>query len=307
MGQRAVYNTDRPEAHDILRRWRTIADGYEPERLLIGETNVEQLPTLMEFYGNGRDELHGGFNFVFINAPFEAGAPAYGGRGHRGPAPRRGLAHLDGVQPRRVAAGHALGRRRPGQGQGRPADPPHPAGDALPVPGGRDRPGRRAHRARTTCSTPSAPASGPTTRDATPSARRCPGAAAPGAGSPSPGSAPGCPWPTRRQCNVADQEGDPDSVLELCRRAVAARHRSDDLAVGSYRSLQSPEGTWAYARGEGATVLLNMGGETAEFDGVTRDGGREHRPRPRGIERRGRADAPALERRRRDAVTPSGR
>ena len=74
MGQRAVYNTDRPEAHDILRRWRTIADGYEPERLLIGETNVEKLPTLMEFYGNGRNELHGGFNFVFINAPFEAGA-----------------------------------------------------------------------------------------------------------------------------------------------------------------------------------------------------------------------------------------
>ena len=71
---RAVYNTDRPEAHDILRRWRAIADTYEPERLLIGETNVEQLPALMEFYGDGHDELHGGFNFVFINAPFEAAA-----------------------------------------------------------------------------------------------------------------------------------------------------------------------------------------------------------------------------------------
>jgi len=74
MGVRAVYNTDRPEAHDILRRWRALADTYEPERLLIGETNVERLPTLMEFYGNGHDELHGGFNFVFINAPFEAEA-----------------------------------------------------------------------------------------------------------------------------------------------------------------------------------------------------------------------------------------
>ncbi len=74
MGVRAVYNTDRPEAHDILRRWRAIADTYEPERLLIGETNVEKLPTLVEFYGSGRDELHGGFNFVFINAPFEAEA-----------------------------------------------------------------------------------------------------------------------------------------------------------------------------------------------------------------------------------------
>ena len=44
MGVRAVFNTDRPEAHDILRRWRAIADTYDPERLLIGETNVEQLP-----------------------------------------------------------------------------------------------------------------------------------------------------------------------------------------------------------------------------------------------------------------------
>ncbi len=74
MAQRAVYNTDRPEAHDILRRWRAIADTYEPERLLIGETNVEKLPVLMDFYGDGHDELHGGFNFVFINAPLEAEA-----------------------------------------------------------------------------------------------------------------------------------------------------------------------------------------------------------------------------------------
>ena len=50
-------------------------------------------------------------------------------------------------------------------------------------------------------------------------------------------------------CNVADQEGDPDSVLELCRRAIAARTASEDLAVGSYRSLPSPDGTWAYVPG----------------------------------------------------------
>ena len=30
MGVRYVYNTDRPEAHDILRHWRTIAETYEP-------------------------------------------------------------------------------------------------------------------------------------------------------------------------------------------------------------------------------------------------------------------------------------
>ena len=35
---------------------------------------MEQLTTLMEFYGDGRNELHGGFNFVFINAALEAEA-----------------------------------------------------------------------------------------------------------------------------------------------------------------------------------------------------------------------------------------
>ena len=37
------------------------------------------------------------------------------------------------------------------------------------------------------------------------------------------------------------------------------RH-SDDLAVGSYRSLSSPAGTWTYARGERTVVALNMSG-----------------------------------------------
>ena len=36
MGVRSVYNSDRPEAHDILRRWRAISDRYDPPRLLIG-------------------------------------------------------------------------------------------------------------------------------------------------------------------------------------------------------------------------------------------------------------------------------
>jgi glycosidase len=67
-------------------------------------------------------------------------------------------------------------------------------------------------------------------------------------------------------CNVADQEGDPGSVLELCRRAIAARAASEDLAVGAYRSLPSPEDTWAFARGEGTTVLLNMSDAPATFE-----------------------------------------
>jgi glycosidase len=68
--------------------------------------------------------------------------------------------------------------------------------------------------------------------------------------------------------NVADQSGDPSSVLEFCRRVIAARRASDDLAVGAYRSLPSAEGTWAYARGEATTVLLNMSDAPVVFADV---------------------------------------
>src|SRR2546426_2518092 len=37
-GQRKVYNAERPEAHDVLRRWRAIAEEYDPPRVLLGET-----------------------------------------------------------------------------------------------------------------------------------------------------------------------------------------------------------------------------------------------------------------------------
>ena len=66
----------------------------------------------------------------------------------------------------------------------------------------------------------------------------------------------------------ADQEGDPASVLEFCRRTIATRSGNEDIAVGAYRSLDTPDGTWAYTRGDGATVLLNMSDDDATFEGV---------------------------------------
>jgi alpha-glucosidase len=89
-----------------------------------------------------------------------------------------------------------------------------------------------------------------------------------GGGFSPPGVRTWLPMADPAQCNVADQEGDPASALEFCRRAIAARAASDDLTVGLYRSLASPEGTWAYARGDGTAVLLNMSDTPATFDGV---------------------------------------
>ena len=72
-GQRSVYNTNRPEVHEVIRRWRTLADTYDEPRVLVGETPVA-VDELAAYYGNGRDELHLAFNFPFISAPFEAAA-----------------------------------------------------------------------------------------------------------------------------------------------------------------------------------------------------------------------------------------
>ena len=68
-----IYSMHRPEVHDVLRRWRAIADAYQPPRVLIGETWVRDLPELASYYGEGT-ELHLAFNFAFATAPFEATA-----------------------------------------------------------------------------------------------------------------------------------------------------------------------------------------------------------------------------------------
>jgi alpha-glucosidase len=267
MGVRAVYNTDRPEANDILRRWRAIADTYDPERLLIGETNVEQLTTLMQFYGTGRDELHGGFNFVFINAPFEAAALRTVVEGTEALIPHDGW-------PIWTASNHDVSRLATRWAGGDPAkvkvallilltlrgtpflyqgdeigltDGPIERADVLDAVGARFWP---YYKGRDPERTP------------------MPWSGEPGGGFSTPGVRAWLPMADPAACNVADQEGHPDSVLELCRRAIAARAASDDLSVGPYRSLASPAGTWAFERGDRTTVLVNLSDAPAVFDGV---------------------------------------
>ena len=73
LGQRAVYNCNRPEVHEVIRRWRSLADSYDDPPVLVGETPVP-VDKLAEYYGDGKDELHLAFNFPFITAPFDPGA-----------------------------------------------------------------------------------------------------------------------------------------------------------------------------------------------------------------------------------------
>ena len=71
MGQRSVYNACRPEVHDVLRRWRKLAESYDPPRVLIGETYVLEPEAFATFYGDG-DELNLAFNFMLLHSEFDA-------------------------------------------------------------------------------------------------------------------------------------------------------------------------------------------------------------------------------------------
>jgi alpha-glucosidase len=257
MGFKSVYNSDRPEAHDILRRWRTLADAYDPPRLLIGETNVERLPTLMQFYGDGRDELHGGFNFVFINAPLDAGAMRAIVEEVEGSLP-------PGAWPIWTGSNHDVSRLATRWAGGDRAKvrcallilltlrgtPFLYQGDELGLTDGpvaqtdlRDAVGIRFW---------------PHYKGRDPERTPMPWSDGPGGGFTGAGVRPWLPMADPALCNVADQRADPDSVLAFTRRVMARRAGNDDLALGSYRSFPSPADTWVFGRGEGTVVALNM-------------------------------------------------
>jgi alpha-glucosidase len=66
-----VLACDQEEVHEVYRRWRRIADEYEPERVLVGEVNL--LPDRAARYVRP-DELHQAFAFAFLAAPWDASA-----------------------------------------------------------------------------------------------------------------------------------------------------------------------------------------------------------------------------------------
>jgi alpha-glucosidase len=64
--------------------------------------------------------------------------------------------------------------------------------------------------------------------------------------------------------NVEDQEGDPDSTLNYARALIRERRQFTD---GSYETLPSPRGIWAYRRGD-KTCVLNLTGRSKTYDGT---------------------------------------
>ena len=266
-GQRFVYNANRPEVHEVIRRWRQLADSSQPPRILLGETAVDALEPLAEFYGSDNDELHLAFNFPFINAPLEAEAmrsiverteaalppgawPAWTGSNHD--MSRLATRWAKGVPLRaRVALLMLLGLRgTPVLYQG---DEIGLVDTTLGREDLRDPLGVRfwpAYEGRDAMRTP------------------MPWQNIPGGGFTAPGTKPWLPLGDLAAANVEDQRSDPGSVLTLTRDLLLLRRQHPDLQTGSYSSLPSPTGVWAWLRGTEFAVLANLSDEEAALENL---------------------------------------
>ena len=256
-GLRQIHSMYRPEVHDVFRRWRAIADAYDPPALLLGETWVFDLAALMRFHGDG-DELDLLLNVPFLFAPF-------------GPALRDVVAATEAVLPDRAwpswtASNHDAGRfptRWAGGDErtvraalvvllGLRGTPVLYYGDEI---GMRETEVPR-DRLRDPVGIRGWPEEPGRDRGRTP----MPWADGPGAGFTRPGVEPWLPVgdPTR---TVAAQRDDPGSTLHLSRDLIRLRHERPDLRTGSTATIDAPGDIWAWRRGERTVVAVNLSDE----------------------------------------------
>ncbi|MFE9657797.1 glycoside hydrolase family 13 protein [Micromonospora sp. NPDC006431] len=280
--------TDRDEVHAVYRSWRAIADSYPEPRALIGEV---WLPDADRFAAYLRpDELHTAFNFAFLGCPWEPDAlrqvidetlavhapvgapPTWVLSNHDVPrhVTRYGRADTSfNLEYRQLGAptDRTLGLRRaraailltlalPGsaylyQGEELGLEEVEDIPEAL-----RQDPmflrTQGENLGRDGCRVP-VPWSGqePPFGFSPPDARE--------------------PWlpqpPAWRDRTVAAQTGDPDSMLELYRRALACRRGEPALGDGPFTWLPAPESVLAFSRGpQGRFVcVVNLSDRATEL------------------------------------------
>ena len=236
-----------PRIHKVLRRWRSLADGYDPQRVLLGETWVLELEKMVAFYGES-DELHLAFNFPFMFAGLDASAlPDVVGRTEEllpdGSWPVWALSNHDVVRfPTRICdeddakircallilltlhgtpvlyAGDEIGMRQVEIPPERVLDVHDRDGARTPMPWG-DVDWRDPWLPLGVNTTP-----------------------------------------------VAEQRDDPGSLLTFCRDLIALRRATADLSTGSYGRLETPAGVFGWRRGEDTAVLINLSDRPATLD-----------------------------------------
>jgi alpha-glucosidase len=247
-----VFN-DYESTHERLRRIRALLDGYEGDRMMVGEIilSTSQVAT---YYGNG-DELHLVFNFTPLYAPWEAAAW------------RRRIDRVVelfdplGAWPTWVLSNHDNQRHRTRLGsdararaaavllltlRGTPflyageelglADAVVPP-DRVVDPGGRDG-----------CRAP------------------IPWSTEAGHGWP---VEPWLPWPPDPAAHSVEAlERDADSMLQLYRRLLAARRASPALHGGDFTFVDSPDGCLVYERASGddrRLAAVNFTGDSIDL------------------------------------------
>jgi alpha-glucosidase len=243
----STYNANREDVHDVLRRWRRVVDEYEPQRVLLGETWVMELDRLARFYGSGEDELHLAFNFPFTFSDLDAKAMRTVVEATEATLPERAwpvwmLSNHDIVRfPTRMADGD--------ERRARAAlfllltlrgTPVLYYGDELGMP----------------------------QADVPPHAERDM-AGRDGARTPLPWNGDWHePWLplAAKVASVARQRDDRDSFLNFTRSLIEQRRANPELVDGDYETLPSPEGVWAFRRGEHTTVAVNLSDDEVELD-----------------------------------------
>lgn len=262
-GAPITFNANLPEVHEVFQRWRRLANRYAPPRFLIGETGVPDLTDLGRYYG-ADDELHLAFNFAFSEAPFQTSAL-------RAVVEATERALPTSAWPVYHASNHDVSRFPTRWCNGDPAKvrcallilltlrgtPFLYYGDEI---GMRDTPIARAEILDW------AGAGNGRSRD--PERTPMPWTSQPGAGFTTATARPWLPFGDARSVNVADQRRDPGSVLSFVRDLIALRRTSADLRSGTHASMPAPPGAWAWRRGGGTTVAVNLSDVAVRVDGV---------------------------------------
>jgi alpha-glucosidase len=265
-GQRSVYNVEQPEVHDVLRRWRAIANTYDPPRILLGETYVRDVRSLSLFYGQG-DELHLAFNFTYLHAPFTASALADVVAESERVIPAVGW-------PVWTVSNHDVSRvmTRWAGGDERKlrcallslltlrGTPVLYYGDEIGMP---DTPLRKGD-----LQDPLGKRYWPEPRGRDPERTPMHWNNEPGGGFTNPGVRPWLPTGDVTTRNVADQRRDPSSTLTFVRDLIRVRRQRPDLRSGAYHELPSPPGVWAWQRGRDMTVALNLSGNSRRIPAI---------------------------------------
>jgi alpha-glucosidase len=256
IGQFPRYSLNQPEVLDVYRSWREIADSYDPQRLLLGETYVVDLHRLAEFAGGGG--LHLAMNFAYVHAELDElpevvddtyatlppdAWPVWVASSHDHVRFPTRWADGDGDRARLGLLTLLTLRGTPILYYGdellleQVALPREALRDPVGVTFWPELEGRDGSRTPM----PWVPGDGHgfTARDVE----------------------PWLPFGDRDGRSVDEQRADERSPLQLARDLIALRRRETDLRTGVFERLEAPDGAWAYLRGDRHAVALNLAGK----------------------------------------------